>query len=1268
MSRRSCHRNWLSLLVPMALLVITLAAPSAAQEAEWIWSPDHEQDLVPHASCHFRKMIVVRDPQRGHISIIADDAYEIYVNGRRAGLGQLADQLREHEITRFLTRGRNLIAIKATNTRGSTAGVAARVMIQSGDNTWESFSTNSSWKTSLKPWPFWNTMLYNDARWTGARALGQLGETAPWDIRETVTSQEGDPSTERFKLPDQFQVEQILEGDQVGSLIAMAFNEFGYIIASREGGSLLLIYDSDDDGLPDHARPYCEQVKNCHGILPLNGDVFVTGEGPEGVGLYRLADVDRDGMLDDATPIIKFAGEMGEHGIHGLTLGPDGKIYLAVGNHAEPLVEFSSSSPYRDYYEGELVPRYEDPGGHAVGITAPGGIVLRTDLEGKQVEVVAGGLRNAFDLAFNRAGELFVHDSDMESDQGTTWYRPTRLYHVIEGAEFGWRSGWGKWPEYFPDVVPGLLDTGRGSPTGAVFYNHFAFPAAFHDKLFLADWSEGRILKVDLERNGSSYTATSEVFLEGRPLNVTDLEVSPDGSLYFVTGGRGTMGGVYRVSWRGVIPDEVQHLGQGMSSVIRQPQLYSASTRQKLAGLQQSIGASWGKQLRGVARSTANPWYYRVRALHLMQLFGPPPSEDLLLRLSLDGNEIVRSKAAELLGRVGAQKGLERLIELLGDSDRMVRRSACEALLEAGVSVPFDSMINCLASDDRHESWSARRLLERMPVDQWRDQVFTTDNHRLFIQGGFALMITDPNQVNALALANRFSELMDDFVTDRDFIDMLRLLQVAIERGPLDAEDIGGLCAMLAEEYPASDPAMNRELVRLLAYLQIDSPMDRYFEFLESEAGELEKLHLALHMRFLQNGWQDGQRLRLLEFYEEAKNTDAGGSHAQYISRIQRDFAKTFDSGESASVLARGHLWPSAALGVLYGLPDQLSRTQIRTLKVLDARLSGNTEENVEQLRLGIVAVLARTESEDAMAYLRRSWDEEPERRESLAMGLAQQPDGLNWEYLLNSLPVLEGPAGREVIGQLKRVDAVPQDPEYYRQVILYALKSKNDPEAIRMAVDLLQSWYGRQLVDGDVAPTKALAAWQNWYAQKYPDRPPAKLPVASPNAKWEFAELYAHLSSESGALGSPTRGAVVFEKAQCVKCHRFGNRGESIGPDLTSISKRFMKKEVLESIVYPSHAISDQYASKTVVTSDGRVFTGIVAKGLGGERIVLQNNGQKVSLSRDKIDEILPSRESAMPDGLFDKLTLEEISDLFAYLGVLPTADVAERRRSQLR
>jgi putative membrane-bound dehydrogenase-like protein len=1255
--------------LPSALLFACLSCTTAtlAQEAQWIWSPEHDKDDVPEVVCHFRKTFVVRDPDRGQITILADDRFELFMNGRRIGRGEGTDQLLEYDVSDFLSRGRNVVGIRVVNERGSTAGVAARVMIREVDEDWVSYSTDATWRANLRALPLWNTSLYNDNRWPDAQELGQLGETPPWDVREAVPEDEGDLSTERFKHKREFVVDELLDHEQTGSLIAFTFNEFGQILAGRGGGPLLLIYDSDDNGTPDRVRTYCDQVKNCQGILALNGDVFVTAEGPEGSGLYRLSDKDRDGKLEAVQKLVSFAGNSGEHGAHSVTLGPDGKLYVVVGNHATVEAEFSESSPYRSFYEGDLVqPRYEDPSGHANGVPAPGGVIVRTDLEGTQVELVAGGLRNVYDMAFNRQGDLFVHDSDMESDVGTTWYRPTRIYHVIPGGEFGWRSGWAKWPEYFVDNLPELLDTGRGSPTGAVFYEHFAFPSRYHNLLFLADWSEGRILAVDVKRDGASYSAKSEVFLEGQPMNVTDLEVGPDGALYFITGGRGTNGGIYRVKWRGDIPESVSDLGEGITAVIRHPQLHSAWGRQRIAGLKKQMGDEWSPNILGVARSKSNPWFYRVRALELMLLFGPPPSNDLLMRLSSDESEVVRAKAAETMGLQPDETTGRRLLELLRDNDRTVRRKACEALAAAGHPVSFDEIDHLLVSDDHTEAWAARRLLERIPTEEWREKVLTSDDHRLFIQGAIALLAVLPDRSTAIEVLSRFSDLIGGFVSDRNFVDMLRVAQVALHRGQIQPDDVPEIATKLGEEFPSGDATMNRELIRLLAYLQVSKPMDRYLEYLESQVDGIDKVHVAMHLSAIKDGWKPGQRLALLEFLQKAGQQEGGQSYKLYIENIQRDVAKGMSREDSRAVLARATEWPGAALGALYGLPAELDAKTIEQLQRIDEQIRKDNSETADSLRIGIVAVLVRSGSEEGMAYLRSMWDKDPEHRQNIAMGLAQFPDGENWDYLVESLPIVEGNAAVEVLMKLQTVGYSPENPEFYRQVILRGLELK-DPGAAEASA-LLRFWTAAEVADEDATWEESMQAWQEWFAEQYPDYPAAELPVSVKTSKWQFEELLEHLTNEPGSHGSLSQGAEVFKKAQCSKCHRFGGKGEAMGPDLTSISKRFMKKEVLQSILFPSHNISDQYRSKTLVTTGGKTYVGIVGAGAAGEKVVLQANGKKIAVKEGDIDEIVTNNKSAMPANLLDELTLAEISDLFTYLGMLPAQNVARGRAEDTR
>ncbi|RYF93362.1 MAG: c-type cytochrome, partial [Chitinophagaceae bacterium] len=237
----------------------------------------------------------------------------------------------------------------------------------------------------------------------------------------------------------------------------------------------------------------------------------------------------------------------GEHGPHSLAVGPDGSsIYLIAGNFSKmPPMDKArnvADTPLID----NLYPRlWGDT--HDEHAKEHGGWIAKTDSVGKSWELIASGFRNPFDMIFNEAGDLFTFDSDMEWDLGSPWYRPTRICHVTSGAEFGWRKTTQKWSPVLPDNLPAIFNVGQGSPTGMVYGGKTNFPEKYRKSLFAFDWSFGIIYAFELEPNGSSYKVKGEEFVSGSPLPLTDGIVGPDGALYFLTGGRGLDGGLYRV-------------------------------------------------------------------------------------------------------------------------------------------------------------------------------------------------------------------------------------------------------------------------------------------------------------------------------------------------------------------------------------------------------------------------------------------------------------------------------------------------------------------------------------------------------------------------------------------------------------------------------------------------------------------------------------------------------------------------------------------------
>lgn len=330
----------------------------------------------------------------------------------------------------------------------------------------------------------------------------------------------------------------------------MTFDPKGRIITSHERGPLYRVTVSSD-GKMDRVEEIDLPIGSAQGLLCAFDSLYVTVNKGNESGLYRLRDTDGDERYDKVELLKKLDGS-GEHGPHGVVLGPDRKsLWVVAGNFTKtPAGIDPTTSAHRNWAEDILLPRLPDGGGHDPNIMAPGGWVARTDHDGKTWTLLCAGLRNTYDIAFNAEGELFGFDSDMEWDTGTSWYRPTRINHFVSGAEFGWRNGSGKWPAYYPDSLGGI-NVGYASPTGIAFGTEAHFPEKYRHALFACDWAYGKIYAVHLGKSGAGYTGTFEEFLSGKPLPVTDVAIGPDGVMYFTIGGRGTQSGLYRVRYTG---------------------------------------------------------------------------------------------------------------------------------------------------------------------------------------------------------------------------------------------------------------------------------------------------------------------------------------------------------------------------------------------------------------------------------------------------------------------------------------------------------------------------------------------------------------------------------------------------------------------------------------------------------------------------------------------------------------------------------------------
>jgi len=1088
----------------MALSSHWMARNTSAQVvpgANLIWFDEGDpRRAVPVGKRYFRRTFTEDlEATRAELHIACDDEFVLFVNGREAGRSSNWQDGKVIDLRPFSRKGKNVLAVEATN-RGGPAALVAWLTCDNASAKPRTLLTDIDWKCSKEAPEEWNSIELDDSNWAAVKVIGEFGKIGPWPPvgwngaqESSMRASGGKADPGRFRVKPGFTIDVMAEPELTGSLINMTLDSRGRPVISRENGPIFILDDPDSDGKYRKAKELTRKVTNCQGLLAYDATTFyVVGNGPEGTGLYRLEDSKATDVYDLIRLIHKFKGGMSEHGPHAVIAGPDGYLYFCCGNMAGVTAKPEANSPVEKQYEGDLLPRYEDPSGHAAGIKIPGGTIWRLDPEGRHFTLEAAGFRNSFDIAFNSLGELFTFDSDMELQEFLPFYVPVRVCHCPPGAEFGWRSNSGKWPPYYADGLPPVLDIGRGSPTGVVFYNHQQFPAEYQDAFLMGDWSGGRIFSVKFRRDGATFQAETEEFVAGKPLNVVDIEVAPDGSVLFCTGGRGTEEGVYRIRWTRTPPeartDPDKRGAAAVQAALDQPQPQSAWGREAIRRFKVKAGESWEPELEKAAQDRRTLAASRIRALSYLLQFGPEPSMVLARQLAADEDAEVRAQAAVVLARYPGKQAGADLIALLNDPAPVVQRRAAEGLVRTQTRAPLEKLRPVLAGTDRFARFAARLALERTDPEQWREAILKDENPRVAIMGLIAL-----NKLGAVASLARVADsafareqrlLQADLPRD-DLLDALRCLELILvntqRKSRPPAKDAIGK-AVLAR-FPTGDRPLDYELARVLASLRVPGGVDKMLDAVEklSKTEDLairaDAIHYARCLAAMTEGWTPAQRIRYLAWFKISKDWDGGFSYRSTIYYFLRDAA------------ARA---PDAEKG--------------------------------------------------------------------------------DWKAAL---------------------DQWPRNPS---------------------------------LPGGPIVDSK------------------------KPAAGWTHDQLLVFLEGD-GRKGSVEAGRQIYEKASCAKCHRFEQIGGGLGPDLTTLSSRFKRKDTLEAIIDPSRVIADQYKSWLVATKSGKAIHGMKAPDEGDKLVLLLSDASTLKVPKSEVEQIVESKTSIMPDALLNPFRLEEIADLFAFL-----------------
>ena len=492
--------------------------------------------------------------------VAADNAAEVFINGQPVLKHESWSAVAFKDVTTLVAPGKNILAVRARNS-GGPAGLLCQLVVETQRRD-VTVVSSAEWRVAEELPEGWTAREFDASGWAQATVLAPLGG-GPWRsvTAQTIAaaSQLKEPEAtplSQIRAAKGFEVELLysVPQDRQGSWVNMCVDPQGRLIVSDQYGGLFRVTPAakDDAESQTNIEKLDLPIGEAQGLLWAFDSLYVVvnNGGRYESGLYRVTDSDADGELDKVEQLRKIDGG-GEHGPHAVLLSPDGEsLTIVCGNNTRlPKIDTYRVPPVWD--EDFLIPRLYGRG-FMKGVPAPAGFIARTDPEGKEWELIATGFRNEFDAAYNQDGELFAYDADMEWDMNTPWYRPTRVNHVVSGAEFGWRNGSAKWPDYYFDSLPAVVNIGPGSPTGVCFGYGADFPEKYQQALYLCDWSYGKLFAAHLEPDGATYTGTFEEFVTGTPLPLTDAVINPhDGAMYFAIGGRRVQSGLYRVTYVG---------------------------------------------------------------------------------------------------------------------------------------------------------------------------------------------------------------------------------------------------------------------------------------------------------------------------------------------------------------------------------------------------------------------------------------------------------------------------------------------------------------------------------------------------------------------------------------------------------------------------------------------------------------------------------------------------------------------------------------------
>ena len=987
-----------------------------------------------------------------------------------------------------------------------------------------------------------------------------------------------------------------------------------------ETDRLKRVVDADGDGRADASTVFAtgfNRLVEGHGagVLARRGEVTYACI----PNLWRFHDPG-DGVADVKTVLHTGYGvrtAIQGHDLHGLTLGPDGRIWFSIGDRG-----------YSVEHEGR---RLADP---------ESGAVFRCEPDGSGLEVVATGLRNPQELAFDDLGNCFTCDNNTDGGDRT------RLVHVIQGGDSGWRGP----VQYLPDrgpfnrellwrmpfdgqpawVLPPVGHVGAG-PAGFAAYPGTGLTAWFEGRFFLADFrgaaATSLVHTFRIRPRGASFEMADhdETF---RHVLATDVEVGPDGALWvsdWVQGWEGEgKGRLWRLfpaaadAARDRVVAEVRRLLAGdwqAMNTDRLPALLRHADRRVRREAQFELARRGEVATLAALASGDAPRLAKIHALEGLGQIGRAalragslPGKAIdggIVAATRDGEADVRTVAARVAGEIPSPALAAAILPLLDDPEPHCRRSAAVALasqltqgIGGSIREPILSAVvrRVREAGDSRDPWLRHALvmaLAAAATAEERGSLARDADAEVRLAAVLAMRrVRDARLAGALADADRRIVLeAARAIWDVPVPEARAALAAAMLDGPREGPDGD---AFLRRAIAANERVGGVEAAARLAAL-VTAP------------GVPEALRLQA-IDALAAWASPPPRDRVWGAWRPIGTRDPGPARAALGEALPGILAS--DSGERIVAAA---LSAAARLDVP-GIADTLVTAAI------DAARAPTT-------RAAAIAALAATGHADAGPMAERlSTDSEPAVRAAarrVRAGLVSQTS--------------DEAAAAALVAEVVDVTKAPAEDD----------TTLREQQA---AVDLLAA-LGAKGKEGAATLMSRLDAGAV--------DPRFSLEVLEA-AGVDRARILAAAAGGGGPVagGDASRGRDLFLRkatVECVRCHRVAGEGGIVGPALDGVGLRHDRRGLLESLLDPSAKLADGYRTTVLVTDDGRTVAGIVKRESAEEIVVVTGDGREERIPVAAIED-RSEGASAMPADLAGRLTPRELRDLVEWLSSLRT------------